>query len=873
MARKRFIEVHFPHGGLARNLAFQQQPVVAGNYTCYDAENVRPDSTIAGRTRGGVRPGLVRTHKAPSANRVRLLETVNAKAADEKFFFWQDSFNYAAMSSSTWAVLSGLTSALPTCSATSTSAGMAYGDKGDATEQKSAVLTSTVLSGFDSVSANGYRVGIYVVPYSNAHHGIYSIFLRLDDASPTLGDSIECRLTITAAGTMTYNILKDGASLTTGTPTAETVATEGWFEAHLTKGGANDTIALYWRGTSLVSYATGTGTATAHARVGFGCKATVTSGRVQVERFRIQYYKTTAIELLRPRLIEAVNAGVLRENPWWGHMAATSASRTLASDRQLQGADRGQKLHIADNSESFASGTDGAITSNNSFDSATYSDWTTILEGSTGRSKDDYVVHVTTAGVSAGMYAISAVVAGAITLVGYAANGTALSFRIERAPKIYDPKADTLTVWAADEYTTGSITVTAGVVTGSGTTFPTYSAGRTIEFGGASYIVASRDSATQLTLVDLDATAGGGTLYRISKGRIPAGCKLVARYRDRLVLAGDALDPNEYYMTAMSDPLDMDLSQTDSGSAVKGANSDAGRVGDPVTALMTYNDDHLFFGCRSSLWVMRGDPTGGGRVDLVSSMIGVLSGTSWCNGPKGELFWLSRDGFYQTNPDCLTCEPISVSRELLPRELIDINPDLCTISMGYEVRDRGVYLFITPNDTAAGTRHWFIDWETKGFFPVTFASQSHYPTCVKYVAAAEAEDSYLLMGCVDGAIRRFSWTAGNDDDQTLSSYVTIGPMNLGSGQADAGMIEQIKMTMAENSGSVTWSVWTANSPEVAATTATNPATGTFTAGSQHTVYPMRSGCAWMLKIAGTTGYRWAIDSITAILRVLGKARL
>ncbi|MCK8404177.1 hypothetical protein LXA53_17625, partial [Erwinia amylovora] len=83
--------------------------------------------------------------------------------------------------------------------------------------------------------------------------------------------------------------------------------------------------------------------------------------------------------------------------------------RTLASDRQLTAADRGQKLYIADCSESIASGTDGVFTSNNSFDSATYTDWTTILEGSTGRSKDDYVLVVTTAGICAGIYAITTV--------------------------------------------------------------------------------------------------------------------------------------------------------------------------------------------------------------------------------------------------------------------------------------------------------------------------------------------------------------------------------------------------------------------------------------------------------------------------------
>lgn len=57
-----------------------------------------------------------------------------------------------------------------------------------------------------------------------------------------------------------------------------------------------------------------------------------------------------------------------------------------------------------------------------------------------------------------------------------------------------------------NDYTTGTVSVTNGsrTVTGSGTTFPTLSAGRKIRIGTENhfYYVATRDSATQLTLRD-----------------------------------------------------------------------------------------------------------------------------------------------------------------------------------------------------------------------------------------------------------------------------------------------------------------------------------------------------------------------------------
>lgn len=70
-----------------------------------------------------------------------------------------------------------------------------------------------------------------------------------------------------------------------------------------------------------------------------------------------------------------------------------------------------------------------------------------------------------------------------------------------------------------DDYSTGTVTVTkaSATVTGSGTTFPaTIVNGRTkfsLGFGQPAYLIATRDSATQLTLVDAycEATQSGAT--------------------------------------------------------------------------------------------------------------------------------------------------------------------------------------------------------------------------------------------------------------------------------------------------------------------------------------------------------------------------
>lgn len=64
-------------------------------------------------------------------------------------------------------------------------------------------------------------------------------------------------------------------------------------------------------------------------------------------------------------------------------------------------------------------------------------------------------------------------------------------------------------------YGTGTVTVVAGVVTGSGTTFPSWAASAEIVIGDVSYSVSTRDSATQLTLDDTSVTAAAGSTYTL----------------------------------------------------------------------------------------------------------------------------------------------------------------------------------------------------------------------------------------------------------------------------------------------------------------------------------------------------------------------
>lgn len=78
------------------------------------------------------------------------------------------------------------------------------------------------------------------------------------------------------------------------------------------------------------------------------------------------------------------------------------------------------------------------------------------------------------------------------------------------------------TITTNEPYETGTITVADGVVTGSGTTFPTWATNGWLVYSGKYYEVATRGGATSLTLVDTssDNDASAGTEYQLIQYRV-----------------------------------------------------------------------------------------------------------------------------------------------------------------------------------------------------------------------------------------------------------------------------------------------------------------------------------------------------------------
>lgn len=789
--------VHFPLLGVDKRLAYRQQPP----YSTPDALNVRPVGPFERRARGGRRPGLGYSHYTQmggvGGDPIRLLDTCRVVKSDGADF-WADSFRGTtlgdAWTQATW--LSAAPAIWPKAESD-----IAY------TESEVGVVADA-LDDFDTSQA--YQIDLFVVPWLGQHHGTYKIFARMDDSAPDGSDEgIQVELTMTGengdydgkiveynAGVPTEYAFTAGSS---GQPEA------GWFSVYV----STNTVTVRWLGTQVVSQAV-----TAHTgkRFGFGMHCTVDGGVTLVDTFRISYYHATAVETVRNILVASAGGNLYYEHPITKIMTLVSTNLSLASDHAVQSTDYGQKLYIADYGDLEVSGTDGVITSGK-LDATSVADWTAL-----GLNIYDYKAVITSiTGGSGDLDGVTAITVpfsvihatDGLALTGYTGSCTTCSYRVERAPKIYDPAANTLTLWGQD-----------------------------------------------------------------NGGRIPLGCRATCLFNDRVMLAGQMDAPHAWYAPRAGDPLDWDYSpaDTDAERPIYGDLADAGAIGEPIRALMPHSDIYLHFGCQTSIWAMVGDPADEGMIYNISRVTGVLDVASWCRGPSGELLFWGRDGLYMLPPGPGGTVQ-SISRERLPDELLDIDPNQYECLLAYDVRDRGVHLYGTPKQ-ARNRIHWWYDWGTKGFWPVSL-QDDHEPFAILQYVADFAEDSAVLLGGRDGYLRRYRDVYDHDCGSGVAAHVMFGPMPL-SKDFFNGLLREMRCVLGEGSGDVAWQVRAAETPEAAVTAAVS-ASGTWSVGAASGLdfaeYPRaRGGWATIRLSSSDTLRRWTFEMMAVVIRAAGRQR-
>jgi hypothetical protein len=441
-----------------------------------------------------------------------------------------------------------------------------------------------------------------------------------------------------------------------------------------------------------------------------------------------------------------------------------------------------------------------------------------------------------------------------------------------------------------------------------------------------------------------------------------------ARANPHLLYGSRTGDPTDW------DSGDVDPGD-ETGPFVLGA-SDAFTIGQPITAIIPTSDECCLVCCSGSIWIIKGDPTAGGGISNVSRDIGIVSHGAWCQTPEGAIIFLSHDGLYMMYARCSTEPPESLSRDRLPQSLLNLSTTNRVVNLAYDIFSRGVHIMVTPTisastsgtvsvtagvvtlsgstfpamDAAAlsggnkriviefggeyvvasrtddthlvltdltvnipagatyylatattASEHFFFDWKNRGFWPQSFAygkectaihswknfpcSGSYQTAYAAYLAAfpavshpttaaheAVGNQSTVLIGCRDGYIRRFLTTQTTDDGTAIDSYLYYGPFSYGQGFSE-GMVTELSLFCGLNSGDVTATIQAGSSGEEAFTSPLRSFSRDFTEARRNpTWYPRLSGGDFILLLEDLSNSIWSVERIDVVLAAGGRLR-
>ncbi len=428
------------------------------------------------------------------------------------------------------------------------------------------------------------------------------------------------------------------------------------------------------------------------------------------------------------------------------------------------------------------------------------------------------------------------------------------------------------------------------------------------EYGGKLYIADH----------DLDPTGSAGTYrpkiwdpatvsvayWTATDGTTPLGSTCVCVFRDRLILAGGTTSPYGVYGSRQGDPLDFDYSETDVGGAFSLALAEAGKIGDRVTAMWPHGDSCLIIGCPNSLWMIVGDPKYGGQVANISHNIGIVDRNAFCTTPDGAFVFLSHDGLYMIPAGCGVTEPIKLSREKMPEELLNLGISISggpLISLVYDQYYGGIHIFLTartdasshtapplswitlptnaPTDEASLQNHFFLEWKTKAFWQVTFKTSRFQPWVSHSRKNYATSTSQVIYGCQDGRIRTYDPDNVVDDQgettaAQITSAVVLGPFTDQTLYEDLRW-DSLELFLTKESTEVRWSIHVGDTAQEAAKAATNgskpAASGLIRGGRSFKSYPRIRGRAIYLRLSSEG--QWAYEAGNALLTKVGRVRV
>lgn len=357
--------------------------------------------------------------------------------------------------------------------------------------------------------------------------------------------------------------------------------------------------------------------------------------------------------------------------------------------------------------------------------------------------------------------------------------------------------------------------------------------------------------------------ATAGVMPRDTDGSKP---RLICTYRGRTVVSGFIANGQQWFMSKSDDPFNWNYGDVNNpaGTAVSGVDSPAGLVGDTVRTLIAWSDDTMLFGCDSSIWMMQGDPTDGGKLGRVTDGIGMAWGSPWCKSADNTLYFATNQGSVMTMVPGGLPVPISQGIHQL---LLGIDTGANILRMAWDHVFYGVWLFVTPLSGPRPTTHYFYEARTGAWWPVQFANANHNPLCCCVFDGNLPNDRAVLIGSWDGYVRKIDPAASTDDGTPIQWNVLVGPLK--TADFDEIRLDELVADVAVGSSPISWDSLVGATAEIAAAS-TPVASGTWVAGRNNATPVRRAGHAHYIRLSGTG--RAALERIRARVATTGTVR-
>lgn len=368
----------------------------------------------------------------------------------------------------------------------------------------------------------------------------------------------------------------------------------------------------------------------------------------------------------------------------------------------------------------------------------------------------------------------------------------------------------------------------------------------------------------------------------LAAGIFPDGGSNVGCLCFNRIFLNSMLNPHQWFCTRSFEPLDLDSSQNDVGSATYGQTAEkAGVVGDPIVSMIPYKDRYLGWGCANEINILTGDPLMGGTQRCISKTTGIFSPTSYCWDDKNNLYFMGIDGIYRLTAEAIIngLPPENITKQRIPKLVssLGLNRRTDRVAMAYDKKRYGIEVCVTQQDGEWSVNWWF-DLRTGGLFPDVFPDYQAAASMF-YFDSYKSSERHLLLGGYDGYIRKFDESEKSDEgDNAIDAYYCIGPFVADGEPRNTVDIRETSLTTGEETDGVTVDIHRAKSADEVIANVVDEATPDVTKalsgdGLENSITDKVSGRAIAIKIKNTTADEsFSMEEINLDIQIDGKQK-